>query len=220
MATETELTEALKTPDSESGPSVQVTSRKSPPESASKFIIKLVLICAVILALGVGVCLALVFTMSDDSQTWPRTCRNDTNQRLFSAQNTQFYFSQHIEPWTIAETQCQNLLGPEAGLVSLDDQEVQEYVIESVVGIEKVNDMWTGGRLTRMGENELEWVWAVGNISLTDQDWAKGQTAHLEGKAMCLNVDFGAANGDGSEWVARECNFPSHYVCQAECNME
>jgi len=213
MATETELTEALKSPDSESGPSVQVTRNKSPPESASKFILKLVLICAVILALGVGVCLALVFTMSDDSQTWPRTCQNDTNQRLFSAQETQFYFSQSIEPWTIAETQCQSILGPEAGLVSLDDQEVQDFVIENVVGIEKVSDFWSGGRLY-----ELEWLWATGNSSLANQDWANDQTTNVEGKSMCLNVELGAPDDAGSEWVVRECNFPSHYVCQSQCN--
>jgi len=217
MATETELTEALKTPDSEGGASVQV--RKSPPESTSKFILKLILICAVILALGVGVCLALVFTMSDDdSQTWPQTCQNDTSLRRFSAQNTQFYFSEKQEPWSLAEIQCQEILGPKAGLVTLDEQDVQNFVIQSVIGIGKVGDFWSSGRLTQRGE-ELDWVWATGNTSLTDQDWANDQTAPMKGKHVCLNVEIGT-DDDGSEWVTQECNFPSHYVCQAECDLQ
>lgn len=230
MAAEAEM-EALKnhTSGSEEQPHVAAVAPgrppKGPPESTSKFVIKLILICAVILAVGVGICIALIFAMPSESLPKVWTCQNDPSKRLFTLNGTQYYFSKRQSTWSGGDMLCKTCgdehdwwIPMSAGLASIENEQITNQII-SMVNTSQVKDFWTSGKFS---DSDQEWLWRNDNSSMANQNWA-GDISSIQAPSTCLNVEFEDDGSDGGEtatkavWKARDCNFPSHFLCQATC---
>jgi len=234
MAAEAEM-QALKnhTNGSEEAQVVAPPVRpKGPPESATKFVIKLVLICAAILAVGVGVCVALIVMGQKENVPKGWTCQTDASSRLFTitlnGTKTQYYLSSRQSTWSGGDRLCKTIAKdwlqdegwfPMAGLASIEND--QDEIINHIVSIQNVTDFWTSGYF---GGSESEWLWRNDNSSFADQLWA-GDMSSIEedsnsSKKVCLGVDIVKEEDETSEkpvWKSRDCNFPSQFLCQAEC---
>jgi len=231
MAAEAEM-EALKnhTSASEEQPNVAAVAPgrpgKGPPESTSKFVIKLILICAAILAVGVGICIALMFLMPNENLPKVWMCQNDPTKRLFTLNGTQYYFSKRQSTWAGGDRLCKTCgdedewwIPMSGGLASLENEQITRQIL-TMVNMTQVKDFWTSGTLS-----DQEWLWRNDNSSLVNQDWA-GDISSIEPPLSCLNVEFEQGDGSGDDetvaaaaavWKARDCNFPSHFLCQATC---
>lgn len=192
------------------------------PEPTSKFVIKIVLICAMLLAIGGGVIVALLLTdplkLGGPSLPGPLQCQNDTSKRLFSiasdSTNTQYYLSDKIAPWPTAEYLCQQEFHHQSGLLTTENSDSKNYVTSQIGQIDsQVSDYWTSGHFSNATS---EWLWKNGkNTTVAGHEQAEG----ADEIGMCLNVSASPDEEGGSvaKWVKKPCNFPSHFVCQTKC---
>lgn len=220
-------TQALQNGDveGETKITIQAMSEKKGrrPEPTSKFVIKIVLICAMLLAIGGGVIVALLLTdplkLAGPSLPGPLQCQNDTSRRLFSfgsdSTNTQYYLSDKIAPWPTAEYLCQQEFHHQSGLLTTDNSDSKNYVTSQIGQIDsQVSDYWTSGHFSN-GTASV-WLWKNGkNTTVAGHEQAEG----ADEIGMCLNVSVspGEEGGSVSKWVKKPCNFPSHFVCQTTC---